>query len=106
MRKVQFNRIPVYIFLSLVILKRLIGSCKWVFHLKFDSDGNIVRFKVRLVGRGFSQVYGIDYLETFAPVAKLTSVRILFAIASVEDLEIHQIDFIIAFLGGELEEEI
>jgi len=81
-------------------------SCKWVFHLKFDSDGKIVRFKVRLVGRGFSQVYGIDYLETFAPVAKLTSVRILFAIGSVEDLEIHQIDFITAFLGGELEEEI
>ena len=81
-------------------------GCKWVFQIKIDSNGNIIRFKVRLVALGCSQVYGVDYLDTYAPVAKLASVRILFAIAAVEDMEIEQVDFVTAFLGGYLEEEI
>ena len=81
-------------------------TCKWVFRYKLNKWGNIVRFKARLVARGFSQVYGIDYLDTFAPVAKLAALRILFAIAALEDLEIHQMDVVTAFLLGGLEEEI
>jgi Reverse transcriptase (RNA-dependent DNA polymerase) len=62
--------------------------------------------KVRLVARGFSQIYGVDYLDTYAPVVKLASIRILLAIAAIFGLEIHQMDVVTAFLAGELEEEI
>lgn len=51
-------------------------GCKWVFSLKYNSDGTLNRYKARSVAKGFSQSYGIDYLETFAPVAKLNIVRI------------------------------
>src|SRR5579859_6874026 len=66
----------------------------------------IVRLKARLIVRGFSQIYGIDYLDTYAPVVKLASIRILLAIAAIYDLHIHQMDVVKAFLAGELEEEI
>ena len=56
--------------------------------------------------RGFSQIYDIDYLDTYAPVVKLASIRILLAIAVIYGLEIHQMDVVAAFLEGELEEEI
>jgi Reverse transcriptase (RNA-dependent DNA polymerase) len=81
-------------------------TCKWVFKAKHDANGNIVRFKARLVTRGFSQAYGIDYFETYAPVAKLTTYRTIFALAALEQWEIHEIDVITAYLLGKLDEEI
>jgi hypothetical protein len=81
-------------------------SCKWVFKLKLDENGDVVRFKARLVARGFSQVYGVDYLETYAPVAKMTTIRLIFAIAAMEGWHIHQMDVKTAFLLGLLDEEI
>ncbi|TMC14556.1 MAG: DDE-type integrase/transposase/recombinase, partial [Chloroflexi bacterium] len=81
-------------------------SNKWTFKAKLDELGNIIRFKARLVARGFSQVFGVDYLDTFAPVAKLAAIRILLAIATVEDLEVHQMDVVTAFLIPDLKEEI
>ena len=65
-----------------------------------------MRFKAKLVAREFSQVYEIDYMNTFAPVIKLAALRILFAIAAVEDLEIHQMDIVTAFFIPDLKEEI
>jgi len=85
---------------------RRIISCKWALKHKRDERGRIVRLKARLVARGFSQIYGTDYLDTYAPVVKLASIRILLAIAAVYGLEIHQMDVVTAFLAGDLEEEI
>ena len=65
-----------------------------------------MRFKARLVARGFTQAYGVDYHETYAPVAKLTTYRIIFTLAALEQWEIHGMDVITAFLLGKLDEEI
>ena len=79
---------------------------KWALKHKKNETAQIVRLKARLVARGFSQIYGIDYLDTYAPVIKLASIRILLAIAAIYGLEIHQMDVVTAFLAGDLEEEI
>ena len=71
-----------------------------------DQFGKIVHLKAHLAARSFSQTHGIDYLETYAPVAKLVSIRILFTIAAAEGLEIHQMDVVAAFLANILEEKI
>ena len=74
---------------------------KWVF--KHKADG---RFRARLVAKGFTQILGIDYDETFSPVARFESLRLLLALATLEDWEIHQMDVKSAFLNGLLDEEI
>src|SRR5438046_746606 len=85
---------------------RRIVTNKWALKHKKNEIARIVRLKVRLVARGFSQMYGVDYLDTYAPVVKLASIRILLAIAAIYGLEIHQMDVMTAFLAGDLEEEI
>eukprot|EP00742_Colponemidia_sp_Colp-10_P002552 GILJ01002727.1.p2 GENE.GILJ01002727.1~~GILJ01002727.1.p2 ORF type:complete len:509 (+),score=47.37 GILJ01002727.1:627-2153(+) len=80
--------------------------CKWVFKVKENSDGTIDRYKARLVAKGFSQKPGIDFTETFAPVAKYNSIRTILSLAAQMDFEIHQMDVTTAFLNGELMEEI
>ena len=85
--------------------KNIVG-CKWVFKIKKDSEGRIAKYKARLVARGFTQVYGVDYTETFAPVAKLASLRTILALAAHEDWPIEVFDFLSAFLNGDLDEEI
>jgi hypothetical protein len=81
-------------------------GCKWVFKVKLKSDGTIDRYKARLVAKGYSQQEGIDFSETFAPVARFSSIRILLALGAHYDWEIHQMDVKTAFLNGDLEEEI
>jgi hypothetical protein len=81
-------------------------GCKWVFRTKRDASGHIVRHKARLVAKGYSQVEGVDFNETFAPMAKFTIIRCMLAIGATMDLEIHQMDVKTAFLNGELEEDI
>ena len=77
---------------------------KWVFRIKKNSAGEIDKYKARLVARGFTQIHGVDYYETFAPVAKLASVRTILAIAARNDWEIDVFDFHGAYLNGELNE--
>ncbi|KAI3655909.1 hypothetical protein MP638_003672, partial [Amoeboaphelidium occidentale] len=79
---------------------------KWVFKVKRDSSGEIARFKARLVAKGYSQREGIDFHETFSPVVKFSSLRLLLALAAQNDYEVEQVDFTTAFLNGTLDEEI
>ena len=79
---------------------------RWLFKIKRNSNNEPERFKARLVAKGYNQEHGIDYEETFAPVVKQQSLRLLLAIAINQGLIIHQIDISTAFLYGELEEDI
>ncbi|RWS02083.1 gag-pol polyprotein-like protein [Dinothrombium tinctorium] len=79
---------------------------KWVFKVKTKPSGEIERYKARLVIKGCSQIEGIDYTETFSPVVKYTSLRVLLSIAASNNLEICQFDIKTAFLNGDLDEEI
>ncbi|KAK8584057.1 hypothetical protein V6N12_068307 [Hibiscus sabdariffa] len=81
-------------------------GCKWVFKKKTDMDGNVQTYKGRLVAKGFRQIHGVDYDETFSSVAMIKSIRILLAVAAFHDYEIWQMDVKTAFLNGKLEEDV
>ena len=85
--------------------RNLVG-CKWVYKTKRKANGEIDKFKARLVAQGYSQEAGVDYNEVFAPVARYTSIRSVLALANQFDLEAHQMDVVSAFLNGELEDDI
>ena len=95
----------VYKLVNLPQGRRAIG-CRWVFCVKENSSGDIERYKARLVAKGFSQKSGIDYSETFAPVARFDSVRIFLSFVADRKLYIRQCDVKTAFLHGNLDEEI
>ena len=79
---------------------------KWIFKRKFNVDGSIEKYKARLVAKGYRQKEGLDYFNTYSPVSRITSIRMLIAIASLYNMEIHHMDVKTTFLNGELDEEI
>lgn len=85
---------------------RKVIKCRWVFKTKYSSNGKIERRKARLVAKGCSQQPGIDYHETYAPVARMSTIRILIALAVTNYLTIYQMDITMAYINGDLEEEI
>src|SRR5712692_5751907 len=86
--------------------RRKLVQCKWVYKTKFAADGSPLKYKAILVAKGYSQVHGIDYNETFSPVAKMDSIRLALAIAASRQWEVHHMDVKCAFLNGDLTEEI
>jgi hypothetical protein len=85
---------------------RKVVDCKWVYKIKPGINGEAERYKARLCARGFTQIYGIDFDETFAPVVKFTSIRAFLTKAILMKMTIYQMDVVTAFLNAPLDEEI
>lgn len=81
-------------------------SNKWIYKVKTHADSTLERLKARLVARGFEQFAGIDFLETFSPVVKATTIRLMFAIAATKEWVVQQLDINNAFLNGVLENTV
>ena len=83
-----------------------IVTSKWLVKIKHASDKSVEKYKAKFVARGFSQREGVDYDETFAPIAQFTSIRTIIALASVMGWKLYQMDVKTTFLNGEIEEEV
>lgn len=86
--------------------KRKVIGTKWIWKIKYKADGTLEKYKARLVAQGYSQVEGIDYNESFAPTARMTTIRIVFAVAAHKKWPVYHMDVICAFLNGDLKEEV
>ena len=75
---------------------------KWVYRTKLNADGSVNKHKARLVVKGYAQIFGVDYSDTFAPVARLDTIRLLLAIVAQKGWKVYQLDVKSAFLNGDL----
>ena len=87
-------------------LGKTIVGCRWVYTVKYLPDGSIVHLKARLIAKGYSQTYGVDYAKTFSPVAKISFVQILISLAANLGWQLFQLDVKNAFLNDDLKEEV
>ncbi|KAJ0502796.1 putative RNA-directed DNA polymerase [Helianthus annuus] len=99
------NKNQTWLLVDLPNGKNLVGL-KWLYKTKVGPDEKIIKHKARLVAKGYSQKYGVDYEETFAPVARFETIRIVIAVAALKGWLLHQLDVKSAFLNGDLKEEI
>ena len=82
--------------------KRKLVQCKWVFRTKLATNGSDLKHKARLVAKGYSQVHGVDYIETFAPVSKMDSIRLVLAMEASKGWQVHHMDVKSALLHGDI----
>ena len=101
----MFKEISLYQEVKAPPDRKIIDS-KWVFKIKRGPNGEIDKYKACLVAKGYTQIEGLDYTDTFGPITKFTTIHSLLVLAAQHDLEVHQIDVKAAFLNGKLEEEI
>ena len=101
----QFQRNDVWTLVPRPEGEHIIGT-KWIFCNKTDEESNVIRNKARLAAQGYSQIKGVDHDETFAPVARMESIRILLALACQLKFKLYQMDVKIAFLNGMFKENV
>ena len=99
------NKIGAWTLIERPKKKKVIG-CRWVLRTKYDADGNVERRKARLVAKGYNQQPGMDFTKTFAPVARQSSIRMILAISAEMGRMLYQLDVVMAYINGDLEEEI
>ena len=86
--------------------KRKLVQCKWVYRTEVAANGSYIKYKARLVSKGFSQVQGVDYTDKFAPVANMDPIKLVLDITASKRWEVHHMDVKSLFLHGDLHEEI
>jgi len=91
--------------IALLPKNKTVVGCKWVLKIKYNVDGTVERYKARSVTKGYTQTEDIDYLETFSPVAKMTTIRLLLSLDSIYKWELKQLNINNAFLHRELKED-